>query len=89
MLLMAQAGWHVAHKLVVPSSITILPLSPKCPELSSVENVCPFLRDNWLSNRVLNTHDAIFDQCCGAWNELSDQPWRMTSIGLRDWMNRV
>ena len=34
-LLMDQAGWHLSQKLVVPPSITILPLPPKCPELKS------------------------------------------------------
>jgi hypothetical protein len=24
-------------------------------------------------------------QCCDAWNELMDQPWRIRSIGRRDW----
>jgi len=23
--------------------------------------------------------------CCEAWNKLTDQPWRIMSIGLRDW----
>jgi hypothetical protein len=25
------------------------------------------------------------DDCCDAWNELIDQPWRIMSIGLRNW----
>lgn len=43
------------------------------------------MRDNWVSNRVFASYDAIVDQCCFAWNKLADQPWRVTSIGLRDW----
>jgi hypothetical protein len=27
----------------------------------------------------------IVDHCCFAWNSLIDQPWRIMSIGLRDW----
>ena len=27
----------------------------------------------------------IVDHCCDAWNKLVDQPWRIMSIGLRDW----
>jgi hypothetical protein len=23
--------------------------------------------------------------CCDAWNKLTDQPWRIISLGLRDW----
>ena len=47
-LLLDQAGWHLSHKLVVPSNITIVPLPAKCPELNPQENVWQFMRDNWL-----------------------------------------
>jgi transposase len=69
----------------VPPNITLLPLPPKCPELNPVENVWQFLRDNWLSNRIFRSYDGIVDHCCDAWNRLVDQPWRIMSIGLRDW----
>jgi transposase len=84
-LLVDQAGWHTTNKLAVPANITILPLPPKCPELNSTENVWQFMRDNWLSNRVFKSYDDIVDPCCYAWNKLVDQPWRIMSIGLRDW----
>jgi hypothetical protein len=29
-----QAGWHLSHRLVIPQNITIVPLPPKCPELT-------------------------------------------------------
>ena len=84
-LLLDQAGWHISERLAVPSNITIVPLPPKCPELNPVENVWQFMRDNWLSNRVFRSYDAIVDHCCHAWNQLVDRPWRVMSIGLRDW----
>ena len=37
-LLLDQAGWHDSAELVVPDNITMLPLSPRCPELNPVEN---------------------------------------------------
>jgi len=84
-LLLDQAAWHLSNDLIIPPNITILPLPPKCPELNPVENVWQFLRDNWLSNRVFSSYDDILDHCCSAWNKLTDQPWRIMSIGLRDW----
>ena len=57
------------------------------PELNPVENVWQFLRNNWLSNRVFASYDAIVDHCCDAWNRLVDQRWRVMSIGLSDWAN--
>ena len=84
-VLLDQAGWHMSDRLIVPPNITLVPLPPKCPELNAAENVWQFLRDNWLSNRVFASYEAIVDHCCNAWNRLVDQPWRIMSIGLRDW----
>jgi hypothetical protein len=84
-LLVDRAGWHVSAKVAVPPNITLVPLPPKCPELNAMENVWQFMRDNWLSNRVFQSYEAIVDHCCDAWNRLVDQPWRIMSIGLRDW----
>jgi hypothetical protein len=86
-LLLDQAGWHLSARLVVPPNITLVPLPPKCPELNPVENVWQCMRDNWLSNRVFKSYNDIVDHCCHAWNKLVDQPWRIMSIGLRDWTN--
>src|SRR5262249_42363806 len=84
-LLVDQAGWHMSTRLVVPANITIIALPPKCPELNPVENVWQFMRDNWLSNRIFKSYDDLVDHCCEAWNKLVDQPWRIMSIGLRQW----
>ena len=65
-----------------------MPLPPKCPELNAQENVWQFMRDNWLSNRVFDSADALVDHCCDAWKKLEAQPWTIMSIGLRDWAHR-
>ncbi len=86
-LLLDQAGWHLSDRLEVPPNITLLALPAKCPELNPVENIWQFIRDNWLSNRIFHSERDIVDHCCNAWNKLIDQPWRIMSIGLRDWVN--
>ena len=83
--LLDQAGWHTTAKLNLPDNITILPLPAKSPELNPVENIWQFMRDNWLSNRIFESYDQIVALCSEAWNRLRDQPWRVMSIGLRDW----
>jgi transposase len=87
-LLLDQAGWHTSAKLEIPPNITLLPLPAKCPELNPVENVWEFMRDNWLSNRIFKSYDDLLDHCCQSWNKLIDQPWRIISIGMRDWTYR-
>jgi hypothetical protein len=71
--------------LTVPPNITIIALPPKSPELNPVENIWQFMRDNWLSNRAFKSYDDLVDHCCQTWNRLTNQPWRIMSIGLRDW----
>ena len=87
-LILDQAGWHVTPKLKVPENITLMFLPPRSPELNPVENLWQFMRDNWLSNRVFKDYDDIDDQCCRAWNRLVDQPWKIMSIGMREWAHR-
>ena len=84
-VLLDQAGWHQSKRLAVPTNITLVPLPAKAPELNPVENIWQFLRENWLSNRVFTSYPDILDHCCAAWNKLTDQPWRIMSLGLRDW----
>ena len=84
-LLVDQAGWHLSARLLIPANITILALPPKCPELNPVENIWQYMRDNWLSNRIFKSYDDIVDHCCYAWNTLVDRPWKIMSIGLRQW----
>ena len=72
-LILDQAGWHLAGALVVPENIMLLPLPPRSPELNPVENVWQFLRDNWLSNRVFTGYDEV----------LSREWWKFAADDLR------
>ncbi len=84
-VLLDQAGWHTTGKLKLPKNITLMALPPKSPELNPQENVWQFMRQNWLSNRVFKNYEDIVAPCSQAWNRLTDQPWTIMSLGLRDW----
>ena len=84
-LLVDQAGWRLSAKLTVPPNITLIPLPAKPPELNPQENVWQFMPENWLSNRIFKFFHHIVGHCCDAWNKLTDQPWRIMSLGIRDW----
>ena len=84
LVLLDQAGWHQSKRLVIPTNITLMPLPAKAPELNPVKNVWQFMRENGLSNRIFASYEDILDHCCEAWNRLTDQPWQIMSIGLRD-----
>ena len=58
-LLLDRAGWHTTGHLVVPKNLTLIFLPSRAPELNPVENVWLYLRQNWLSNRIFDTYEAI------------------------------
>ncbi len=79
------ASWHSSTGLVIPPNISLLPLPPCSPDLDPVENLCQFLRQNVLANRVFDSYEAIVDVCCHARNTLLAMPERVASITSRDW----
>ncbi len=87
-LIMDQAGWHTSAKLTVPADITVVTLPSRSPELNPVENIWQFMRDNRLSNRVFSGHDDIVNHCRDASNKLIAQPWKIMSVGHREWAHR-
>ena len=84
-VLMDRAGWHKTNKLKVPKNLTIMLLPSRSPELNPAENIWQYMRQNWLSNRVFDTYDAIIEAGCQALNKLINQPETIMSIGIRVW----
>ena len=82
---MDRAGWHTTGELKMPKNIIPIFLPSRSPELNPVENIWQFMRDNWLSNRIFEDYEAIVDACCDAWMRLMERPWKIMSIGLREW----
>ena len=64
------AGWHDERALTVPDNVTLALLPPYSPELNPVERVWLYLRERFLSLRVLDDTEAIIDACCQAWIDL-------------------
>jgi len=84
-LVLDGAGWHGSKDLVVPDTITLLPLPPYAPELNPVENVWHYLRANKLAITVFETYADIVDACCDAWISFTTNPAAVTSITSRTW----
>jgi hypothetical protein len=45
------------------------------------------MRENWLSNRTFKSYDYIVAHCCDTWRKLESRPWRIMTIGPREWAN--
>lgn len=89
-LIVDGAGWHKpGGRLNIPENVSLLFLPPYSPELNPVENIWQFLRQNFLSNRVYASYEAIVDACCEAWNKLIAVPERIRSIAARDYAKTV
>ena len=88
-LVLDQAGWHGSHALVVPANVTLVPLPPYSPELNPVERVWLYLKERFLSHRLLADYDAIVDAACMAWNRLAAETGRIASLSSYPWIPKV
>lgn len=86
-LVLDQAGWHVAKALQVPKNITLLHLPPYSPELNPVERVWAYLRSHYLSNRVFKSYEELFEIVKASWNCLDEE--RLKSICHTAWVERA
>jgi len=83
-LVLDQAGWHVARALKVPDNITLLHLPPYSPELNPIERVWAYLKSHYLSNRVFKDYDDLFTASRDAWNKLTES--NLKSICHAPWI---
>ncbi|MBA2575534.1 MAG: IS630 family transposase [Euzebyaceae bacterium] len=83
------AGWHVSRDLAVPANITLVILPPYSPELNPVERVWLYLRERFLSLRLLHSTDAIINACCDAWMRLVAETDRIRSLCSYPWIEKV
>ena len=79
-LILDRAGWHSAPQLAVPANSTLVPLPAYNPELNPVERVGLYLRQRFLSHRVLGGYTARLDAACRAWNALAAETGRLASL---------
>ena len=84
-LFLDRAGWHGATALKVPDSITLVPLPAYSPELNPVERIWEYLKERYLSHRLLDDYDAIVEAACRAWNKLTAETGRLTSLTWLPW----
>ena len=86
-LVLDQAGWHVAKALKVPENMTLLYLPPYSPELNGAERIWFFMRSHYLSNRVFKDYDELFECIKKAWNRLD--PQRLKTLTHAEWVERA
>jgi hypothetical protein len=88
-LVLDGAGWHSGKTLRVPENITLVPLPPYSPELNPVERVWLYLKERFLSMRLLNDYDAIVSAASKAWKRLCRNAGRLTSLTSYPWIMKI
>jgi transposase len=83
-LVLDQAGWHIAKELQVPSNITLLHLPPYSPELNPIERLWAYMKSHYLSNRVYANYKEIFATAMETWNKITEDQFR--SICNANWI---
>lgn len=83
-LVLDQAGWHIAKELQVPTNITLLYLPPYSPELNPIERLWAYMKNHYLSNRAYANYQDIFEAAKRAWNTISQDQFR--SICNANWI---
>ena len=83
------AGWHDQRALHIPDTLTLVELPPYSPELNPVERLWLYLRERYLSIRVLDDTEAIIEACCRAWIQLIAEPGRIHSLCAYPWITKV
>ncbi|MFC7540334.1 IS630 family transposase [Siccirubricoccus deserti] len=88
-MLIDNAGWHIANDLRVPPNISLIHLPPYSPELNAIERVWQYLRDRYLLGRLFGDTRAIINACCEAWNKLIAETGRIQSLTDFEWVRQV
>jgi DDE superfamily endonuclease len=88
-MVLDQAGWHGSNALAVPANVTLVPLPSYSPELNPVERVWLYLKERFLSHRLLDDYDAIVQAACNAWNRLAAEAGRIKSLCSYPWIPQV
>lgn len=88
-MVMDQAGWHLAGELLVPSNIRLVFLPPYSPELNPAEHVWEVLRDERFANTVFADLDAIETVLTAGLRELESDPVRTQSLTGFNWITSI
>ncbi|WP_146662976.1 IS630 family transposase [Anaerohalosphaera lusitana] len=83
-LVLDQAGWHIAKQLVVPKNISLLHLPAYSPELNPIERLWAYMKSHYLSNRIYKNYEEIFNAGTVAWNNITSEMF--CSICNTEWI---
>lgn len=88
-MILDQAGWHVAKALVVPANVTLIYLPPRSPELNPIENLWHWITSHYWSNRVHADYSSMLDSASDALGATFADLQRVQSICNAPYLRRA
>ena len=88
-MVMDQAGWHIAAGLEVPPNMRLVFLPPYSPEINPAEHIWDTLRENTVGNTVFSSLDAADKALSEGLLTLELDPLRMQTLTGFDWITSI
>jgi DDE superfamily endonuclease len=88
-MVMDQAGWHIAGDLAVPPNMRLIFLPPYSPELNPAEHLWEALREDCFANHVFANLDAVERALTRGLVALEANPIRTCSMTGFEWITSI
>ncbi len=88
-MVMDQAGWHIAAGLEVQPNMRLVFLPPYSPEINPAEHIWDTLRENTVGNSVFSSLDAADEALSEGLLTLELDPLRMQALTGFDWITSI
>lgn len=88
-IVMDQAGWHIAHELQVPQNMRLVLLSPWSPEINPAEHLWDALREDCVGNTVFANLDAADKTLSAGLQSLKSDHARMQHLTGFKWITSI
>jgi hypothetical protein len=89
LMVMDQAGWHLAGELVVPANMRLLFLPAYSPELNPAEHLWESLREDCFANHVFADLDAVEHALTAGLIALEADSVRTRSMTAFNWITSI
>jgi hypothetical protein len=89
LMVMDQAGWHLAGELGVPDNMRLFFLPPYSPELNPAEHLWESLREDCFANTVFVDLDAVVQTLADGLSALEDDPRRTQRMTGFEWITSI
>ena len=86
MMVMDQAGWHIASELEVPANMKLTLLPPYSPEINPAEHIWDALREDCIGNTAFASLEAADKALCKGLKSLEMNQTKMQTLTGFKWI---